>query len=331
MSPSIQTLLITLDQKDIPPEQMEHIRKIVPHARVIVTGKKEEMEPLVDQIDVLAGYIPFEWFPRARKLRWFQQWGAGVDWLLRYPEAARMDFILTNASGVHSIPISEHILALMLAFARRLPSAIRAQERHMWGQEWEKRMEVSEPAVFELAGKTMLLVGVGAIGRRTARAAHALGMRVVGIRRNPSQSEQGLDAVFGPDALLDCLPDADFVVLTIPLTQETRSMIEERALASMKRSAYLINIGRGGTVDEPALIAALQSGQIAGAGLDVFAKEPLPAGSPLWDLPNVIITPHESGDTPHYHERALAIFIDNLERYAKGERMKNVVDKARGY
>jgi phosphoglycerate dehydrogenase-like enzyme len=127
------------------------------------------------------------------------------------------------------------------------------------------------------------------------------------------------------------LPEADFVVLTIPLTADTRGLFGAQAFASMKPSAYFINIGRGGTVDEPALIQALQNGQIAGAGLDVFASEPLPSDSPLWNMPNVIITSHYSGITPHYHERAMDIFIDNLERYVKGEPLRNVVDKQRGY
>jgi phosphoglycerate dehydrogenase-like enzyme len=177
----------------------------------------------------------------------------------------------------------------------------------------------------------MLLVGVGAIGARTAELAAALGMHVIGIRRNPHLEAEGLNAIYGPEALLEHLPEADFLVLTVPLNHETQGMIGERELRRMKPSAYLVNIGRGATVDETALIQALQSGWIAGAGLDVFETEPLPADSPLWSMPNTIITAHYAGRTPHYLERALSIFLDNLERYTAGKPLSNLVDKALMY
>jgi phosphoglycerate dehydrogenase-like enzyme len=172
---------------------------------------------------------------------------------------------------------------------------------------------------------------VGAIGEYTAKIAHALGMRVIGVRRDADSDVPGIETMYSNDELLDVLPQADVVVLTIPLTSETEGLIDEQALRVMKPSAYLINIGRGGTVDEPALIRALQEGRLAGAGLDVFAEEPLPADSPLWTMENVIITPHSAGATPHYHERAMGIFLDNLRRYVAGEELQNVVDKRRGY
>lgn len=318
------TILIGMPPGSVPQVDLERIHAIVPHAHVVITNREEEIEMLLDDIEIAAGHFPSRFIPRAPRLRWYQQWGAGVDWLLRHPEIAALDFVLTNASGVHAIPISEHILALLLAFARGLPPAIRAQQQHLW-----QRMENS--GLFELAGKTILLVGVGAIGQRTAQVAAALGMRVLGVRRDPARTLPGIECMYGQQELENVLPEADFVVLTIPLTVDTRGLIGARAFGKMKPSAYLINIGRGGTVDEPALIRALQSGQIAGAGLDVFACEPLPPDSPLWDMPNVIITAHYSGLTPHYNERAMDIFIDNLKRYTKGQPMRNVVDKILGY
>ena len=181
------------------------------------------------------------------------------------------------------------------------------------------------------AGKTMLLVGVGAIGRRTAHLAAAFGMRVWGIRRNPGRAVEGVERMGDMSRLHDWLPEADFVVLTAPLTPETRHMFDEAALRRMKPTAYLVNIGRGGTVDEAALVRGLQEGWLTGAGLDVFEQEPLPADSPLWKMPNVIITAHYSGATPEYHHRAMAIFLDNLRRYVQGEELRNVVDKRLGY
>lgn len=317
-------ILIALDQNNVPQQVIERVQSLQPDARVVVTEQREEIEPLLAEIEIAAGHFPVQWIPRAANLRWFQQWGAGTDWLMRHPEIAKRDFILTNASGVHAVPISEHIMAFLLAFARRLPHAIRAQD----ARRWEHRSSI--PA-FELCGKTMLLVGVGAIGRRTAQIAAAMGMRVMGVRRDPSKTVPGIDKMLGPEALEHALPEADFVVLTMPLTEETRNMFNARLFEKMKPSAYLINIGRGGTVEEPALVQALQSGQIAGAGLDVFATEPLPPDSPLWEMPNVIITAHYSGETPLYDERALEIFLDNLERYSRGQPMRNVVDKKRGY
>lgn len=317
-------ILIAIPPERINQSQIDRIRAIIGDSHLVITDRKEEIEPLLGEIEIVAGHIPVEWIPRAPRLRWYQQWGAGTDWLMRHPEAAAKDFILTNASGVHAIPISEHILAFMLAFARGLPAAIHAQSQHHWERN-------RDPGSFELAGKTVLMVGVGAIGKRTAHLCAAMGMRVLGIRRDPSRTVPGIERMVGMEELDSVLPDADFVVLTIPLTEDTRCLFNRDRFSRMKPSAYLINIGRGGTVNEEDLIAALHTGQIAGAGLDVFATEPLPAKSPLWDMPNVIITAHYSGNTPFYDERAFDIFADNLERFIKGQTMKNVVDKKRGY
>ncbi|NLG97097.1 MAG: D-2-hydroxyacid dehydrogenase [Chloroflexi bacterium] len=320
----MSVILLALDPNNVPEAQARRIQSLKPDSRLEITDDREKIEPLLGEIEIAAGHFPVTWIPRAEKLRWFQQWGAGTDWLLRHPEIAGRDFILTNASGVHAIPISEHILAFMLAFARGLPNAVRTQQQ----RDWNANRQVT---TFELAGKTVLIIGIGAIGRRTAQITSALGMRVLGIRRNASKSPPEVERTGSPEQLYEMLPEADFVVLTQPLTEETRNMFDAKAFSKMKPSAYLINIGRGGTVDEPALIQALQSKQIAGAGLDVFANEPLPPESPLWEMDNVIITAHYSGSTPQYNRRALDIFLDNLKRYTGGEPLINVVDKKRGY
>lgn len=267
--------------------------------------------------------------PELPNVRWLQQWGAGADWLMEHPDLARKDFALTNVSGIHAVPISEQILAYLLAFARNLPRSVRSQTARRWWRGAD-RPETS-PDQFELAGKTMLLLGVGAIGARTAKLAKAMAMRVVGVRRNADKTAEFIDEMVPLDDLHSALPDADFVVLTLPLTNNTHHLIGEAEFRAMKESAILINIGRGGLVDEEALVQALQEGWIAGAGLDVFETEPLPESSPLWEMENVIITPHMAGDTPHYDERALAIFLDNLRRYRAGEPLTHVVDKELGY
>ncbi len=317
-------LLLCFAPDSLPEGTVETVRSLCAPMRVEVTRDRAEIERLLPDIEIAAGQFPHDLITNAPKVRWIQQWGAGADWLLRHPEAAAAPFVLTNASGVHAVPISEHILAYLLAFARGLPQAQRDQLQARWSP-------VQGRDLLELAGSTLLLVGVGAIGARTARLAAAFDMRVVGVRRDPSIRVDGVTEMRGLSDLPDLLREADYVVLTVPLTRETRGLIGASELRSMKQSAYLVNIGRGGTVREGDLVRALQEGWIAGAGLDVFEEEPLPADSPLWGMDNVIVTSHYSGATPRYHERAFAIFVDNLKRYMAGQPLKNVVDKSLGY
>lgn len=317
-------ILIALDPVSVTDAVLARVHTCMPGAEIHITQDEAEIKALLPTVEIIAGHIHPQLLTQAVRLRWYQQWGAGTDWLLRYPEIANLDFQLTNASGVHAIPISEHIFAFLLAFARNMPQALHAQQEKRWGRDDAR-------AVLELAKKTLLLVGVGAIGQRTARLAQAFGMRVIGIRRHPGKAVAGVAHMVGPEQMDDVLPEADFVVVTAPLTAETRGMFSAAQFARMKPSAYLVNIGRGGTINEADLVTALQNGQIAGAGLDVFTVEPLPAESPLWSMPNVLITAHYSGDTPAYGTRAMEIFLDNLEHFQKGETLHNLVDKQRGY
>lgn len=317
-------ILITLEASRISEEQIAQIRAAAPEMKIVQTQDQQEIESLLDEIEIVVGDLPRDLLPRAKALRWMQQWGAGADWLMRYPEAQELDFVLTNASGVHAIPITEHIFAFLFSLGRGFHKAMRGQIERQW-------RKLSSDDLYELPDKTMVLIGVGAIGEQTARIADALNMRVIGVRRDPSVGAPGVERMVGNDQLLEVLPEADFVVVTVPLTQETEKMIGERELRAMKSSAYIVNIGRGKVIDQDALIRALREGWIAGAGLDVTDPEPLPEDSPLWEMENVIITAHYSGLTPYYNERALEIFLDNLERYRSGEEMRNVVDKGLGY
>jgi len=319
------TILLALEPGTLSASQISRIRDAAPDMAILETRERAEIEENLGDIEIAAGGFPHDLLRRAHNLRWLQQWGAGTDWLLRYPEAADLDFVLTNASGVHATPISEHVFAFLLAFARNLPTAIRHQRKREWAR------PTKPEGTFELAGKTMLLIGVGAIGERTARLANGMSMKVIGVRRNPGYTLPEVEAMYGTGQLHKVLPEADFVVLTIPLTEQTRCLIGEPELRLMKPTAYIVNIGRGGTIDETALVQALQTNKIAGAGLDVFETEPLPKDSPLWSMDNVIITAHYSGLTPHYNERAMEIFLDNLERYRAGKPLRNVVDKRLGY
>jgi phosphoglycerate dehydrogenase-like enzyme len=282
------------------------------------------MEAALADVEIAAGGVPLDLIVNAPQLRWFQQWGAGANWLMRYPQAVTQDWILTNASGVHAVPISEHIFAMLLAFARRLPDSIRAQSRREW-------LKHPRGSIFELAGKTALIVGFGPIGQRTAQLADALGMRVLGVRRDPSQGVAGVEKMVNLGQMGEILAEADFVIVTIPLTKETEGKFTAKEFQRIKSTAYVINVGRGGTVLEKDLVHALREKHIAGAGLDVFETEPLPDDSPLWEMDNVIITAHYAGSTPHYVDRAMEIFLDNLARYRSGKQMRNVVDKELGY
>ncbi len=314
-------ILVGLRSGVLADEDLARVAAAAPGYEVVVARERSEQAAALEGAEIAFGPVPFDLVAAAPRLKWFQQWSAGSDWLRRHPEVVAGPLVVTNASGVHAVPISEHILALLLAFARNLPRAFDNQRESRWPGK--------PPAVFELAGRTALIVGLGAIGARTARLLHALDVRVLGVRRH--LGAPALPGVERVGALDELLPLADFVILTVPLTAATEGMVGAAQLASMKPTAHIVNIGRGLTVDEAALARALQDGTIAGAGLDVFEEEPLPVGSPLWGLPNVIVTTHYAGATPAYADRAFDIFVANLRRYLRGEPLENVVDKTAGY
>ncbi len=339
----MSTLLLGLDPDAFSDDQLEQIRTTMPdHLHMAHTTDRDVIGPMLDDIEIIVGSFPRDLLPQCPKLRWMQQWSAGADWLMEHPDVQTMEFTLTNASGVHAVPISEHIFAYLLAFARHIPQAVRAQQNRIWiangkqsdgasGTSGDDLATLTDQDMLELKEKTLLLLGIGAIGERTAKLADAFEMRVVGVRHSPEKSVPHVEQMVGNDDLLDVLPEADFVVITLPLTPETKGLFDAEKIGAMKESAYLINIGRGEIVDEEALINALKQEKIAGAGLDVFQQEPLPEASPLWMMENVIVTSHYAGLTPRYDERAFNIFIDNLERYRNGEELRNVVDKEMGY
>ncbi|MEW5935484.1 MAG: D-2-hydroxyacid dehydrogenase, partial [Bacillota bacterium] len=304
------------------------IRAVAPGIRVLRAASRQEAEQLVEEAEVIYGTsLSGAAAARARRLKWVHAPAAGVDRLLS-PELVASPVVVTCSRGLHAHSLSEHAFALMLALARRLPE--------FWEDRGHRRWQRREGRV--LAGGTLLVVGLGAVGTEVARKGLAFGMCVLAVRRSPpgtaghhSGSPAGVEEVAGPESLLRLLARADWVVLCVPLTTETRGMIGRRELEAMKPTAFLINLARGEVVDEPALVEALKTGRIAGAGLDVFATEPLPPQSELWDLPNVVITPHMGGSMEDYEGHALQIFLDNLRRFLTGQPLLNVVDKRRGY
>ncbi|MBR9988359.1 MAG: D-2-hydroxyacid dehydrogenase [Gemmatimonadetes bacterium] len=261
-----------------------------------------------------------------RRLRWIHTGAAGVASLL-HRELIASNIILTNSAGIHAPPIAETVLAMMLHFARGLDHAVRAQQHAEWRP---GAFEGSSSGVRELAGATLGIIGYGGIGRTIARRARALDMRVAALRRTPSYDDSA-EMITGDDALGRLLEMSDVIVLCVPATPATRGMIGASEMARVRPGAVLINVARGSVIDEAALLDALHKGRLRGAGLDVFAAEPLPPDSTLWTLPNVLITPHVSATTPHYWEREGELILDNVARFVAGEPLTNVVDTAAGY
>jgi len=272
-------------------------------------------------------HFPPEHFAAAKRLRWIHSASAGVEANL-FPALVTSDVVLTNSAGVHAVSIPEHVLGQMFMLARNFHEALRLQGR----AEWNRFRVISfAGGISELNGGNLAILGAGAIGRNLSRLAKGLGMHVRVMRRDATQPVEGADAVVSPAHLHDLLAWADWVVCALPLTAETRGLIDAAAIRAMRSSAFLINVGRGESVDEHALVEALQRGGLAGAALDVFDEEPLPPEHPFWSLPNLILTPHVSGYTNRYLQKVLAIFEDNLDRFVSGRPLRNVVDKRLGY
>jgi len=324
-------------------KQLDKLRAVSP--RLVVEQRtchdaEEVGEALDADTEVLyAFHLPHDLLNKAPRLRWVQLHSAGADHLLGHP-IMNSDVLITTTSGIHAPPIAEYAFASMLAWSRRVPKMLYYQNRREWPQgRWE--LFVGQ----ELRGATLGIVGYGSIGREVGRLGKCFGMRVVATKRSVGQvadtgyrvpgtgdpEGQILNRIYPPEQLREMLAECDYVVISLPLTPDTRGLIGEEELRAMKPNAYLVNISRGGIVDEAALIKALQEGWIAGSGLDVFEEEPLPPDSPLYDLDNVILSPHVAGFSPHYDERASDLFAENLRRYLAGVELLNLVDKEVGY
>ena len=276
----------------------------------------DELASRIGEADVLlvSGLWRNEMIAKAPRLAFIQSISAGLDQYSR-DDLRAAGIRLASAQGANERAVAEHAISLILALARHLPQGRDNQTALKW------RGMISDIAQREdeLGGKTLVIVGMGRIGSRLATLAKAFDMRVIGVKRDPSKGQGAADAVVAQARLLDVLPDADFVALTCPLTPETEKLIDARALAAMKRSAYLVNVARGRVVDEPALIKALADGTIAGAAVDCAWEEPLPATAPLWTAKNIMITPHTAGETRRYEDNVLDLLMENLGRLQRGE------------
>lgn len=310
----------------IPLEFVTRLRSAFPAHTFLHATDHAEATAMYREADVVfAGQITREQLSVASRLRWLHSPAAGVGGML-FAEMRASDVVITNSRGMSADTIAEHVVAVTLAIFRRLPHAFRSQADRVWAQD-----AIGKEKNRLIAGAHVLVVGLGAIGTAVATRMTRLGARVTGIRRRVSSEVTAEWTVATSDRLHDLLPQADVVVIAAPHTRETRNLIGARELSLMSRDAVLVNVSRGQLVDEPALVEALRNESISAAALDVFVDEPLPAESPFWTLPNVLITPHTSGFRPDHWDAAIALFAENLRRFDAGAPLLNVVDKEAGY
>jgi phosphoglycerate dehydrogenase-like enzyme len=278
------------------------------------------LETLISETDVLIAWnLPPELLPKAKNLKWLHLGLVGVEELM-YPELLESNIRLTNSMGYHQIPVAEHVFALILARTR----AIHISMRNQFERRWNRRPAAY--AVYELNGQTLGIVGLGKVGRAVAKLGRAFGMRVIGYDALKID-DVNVDRVYTEGELPKLLEQSDIVVLCLPYTSKTERIIGIDEIRTMKRTAFLVNVGRGRLIDEPILVEALSKGWIGGAGLDVFETEPLPPDSPFYNLGNVIMTPHIAGATPGYWEHVGEIFVNNLKSFLAGEQMATELDK----
>lgn len=328
------------------PAQYDLLRSVSP--RLVVTqrlarSRAELMAVLSPEVEVLYSTFAPDSLSALPELRWLQCRSAGMNAVVGTPVWAAQDLALTNSSGIHAITIAEYTLGMMIALARDFPGYLSFQRRACWPV--SPRSNAEQFPGRELRGATVVIVGYGSIGREIARQCHALGLRVLAVKRDPTRSADGgfalpgtgdpggtiPERIVGPADLDSVLPEAEYVVLASASTPASRRMIGEAQLRRMRPDAILVNIGRGDLLDEAALVLALRERRIAGAALDVFEEEPLPPSSPLWELENVILSPHVSGITPRYDDHMSVLFAENLRRYVAGEPLLNLVDRSLGY
>jgi phosphoglycerate dehydrogenase-like enzyme len=316
------TVLVVTAPEDHPWPGLEPLEE---HATVLRATDESSVVDQIGRADVLlvtdfrTDVIRLAW-PRAERLKWVHATSAGVDALL-IPEIVESDVPVTNAAGIFDRSIAEYVVMLIVAHAKDLYTTYRLQSQHRWRHRDTRRIE----------GDRVLIVGAGSIGREIGKLVGGLGMDAVGVARSARSGDPCFREVRPASELHDLLPAFDYVVLATPLTEETRGMMGADELARMKRSAYLINVGRGAVVQTPALVRALEQGQIAGAALDVMEEEPLPREHPLWDFPQVLISPHMAGDFVGWRKALSRQFLERFEAWLRGEPLTGLVDKHKGY
>jgi phosphoglycerate dehydrogenase-like enzyme len=310
------------------PTLAEAIRDRWPQMRVVYLANYDTLAKELPDAHIFVGAsLRPEQFAHAKQLKWVHSTAAGISQLM-YPELRNSGVIVTNPSGIFSPPMAEHTMGMILALARNFPDTVRFQDAAKWAQQdlWDKPQHLSE-----VNGSLLLIVGYGSIGRELAKRAQAFGMRIWGVTRSGKGDTTHAERIQPASELHQALPHADYIVIAAPDTPETKHLIGAEQIARMKRGARLINIGRGSLLDEAALMAALQSGQLSGAALDVTTPEPLPSDSALWKAPNLFITPHTSGVSDRLWQRETELLLRLLDEWFAGKELSNRVDLSRGY
>lgn len=309
---------------DLSADNLSSAYAIAPNARFVVASTDEDKRREIEDAEAFFGFgLKPEMISKARNLRWIQFSSVGVESILS-PELLNSDITLTNARGATAINISEHVMSLILAFARTLHISIVNQTNKFWEN-------FRNLPVLEISGDTLGIIGLGNIGLQVAKRAHAFDMRILAVDPTQTEKPDYVESLWKMDRLHDLLGQSDFVAICCPLTPQTKGMIGAPEFRAMKPTAILITIGRGQIINQSALIEALRTQEIAGAGLDVTDPEPLPQDSPLWEMDNVIITPHHAGASPKSWARIFNLFCENLRRFVAEEPLINIVDQARGY
>ncbi len=307
---------------DLSDDQLREISSVSDEVEIVVARSRDDQMALIADVDIVLGSMNRQLFSKAENLKWVQLPSAGADSLM-FPEFVGSDVTLTSMKGYVGIHLADHAMALLLALARGIHTALR-------NPNWEMRMNIREDSL-ELAGKIMGIIGLGGTGMEVARRAAGFGMEVIALEPEDVQKPDFIKDIWEPKRFYDLLDCSDVVTICAPLTDATRGMFDLEAFRRMKHSAILINVTRGQIMDGPALIKALKEGMIAAAGLDVTPEEPLPPGSSLWNMDNVIITPHTSGGSPARMDRLVELFCENLQRFLSGETLLSVIDKKKMY
>ena len=315
-------IMMNANLDELSEEQMQRVQAVSGDNEIIVARTREEQLALVGDVDIIFGSFSRPLFEAARQLKWVQTEGAGIDNLL-FSEFVESPIILTSAKGTVGTHLADHTWALLLGLLRGVGRAVRERT-------WDNRMSIRRES-WELGGATLGIVGLGGVGIEVARRAGGFGMEVIAVDPEPLEKPDFVREIWGTDRFYDLLEQSDVVSVCCPLTQRTRGLFDREAFRHMKPGALLVNVTRGPIIDGDALLEALDQGLISGAGLDVTSPEPLPADSPLWDHPHVIITPHASGGSPLRLDRTIDLFCENLRRFSDGRELLSVIDKQKGY
>jgi len=311
--------IVIYDPMGFDEEYVARVQQTAPDAQV-VNCTEEQLPQEIADAEVFFGFHSPEVFQNAAKLKWIQTMSAGME-IFMVPELTERGLVICNASGIHAHPVTETAWALTAAVARGFATYFRHQHDHRW--EFGPQYDLDEG--------TAGIIGMGGIGRRYARIAVAFGMRVVSVDLHLTEKPENVDELWPMDRLDELLKVSDVVLVACPFSSETYNLLDADQLSLMKPTAILVNIARGGIVNEEALSDALRNNRLAGAGLDVTETEPLPTDSPLWDVPNLIISPHGAGRSNHRMRRLTDLYCENLRRYLAGEPLKNVIDQQKGY